>query len=91
MNHAQAILRFHVMTGCDQIGRSSGKAKLSWWKSFLKADDNIFNALSRLVTDQNLPGLVTLSTLDPFVMNTYGMCYVLFKVNSSGYSYSLSP
>ena len=89
MNHAQAILGFHVLTGCDQIGRFSGKTKLSWWKSFLKADNNILIALSQLGTDENLSDLVTLSTLGCFVVNTYGMGYTLFKANSTEYTYSL--
>ena len=91
VNHAQAILGFHVLTGCDQIGQFSGKTKRTWRKSFLKADNNILNALSRLGTDENLPDLVTLSTLERFVVNTYGMCYTLIKANSRGYSYSLPP
>ena len=91
VNHAQAILGFHVLTGCDQIGRFSGKTKLSWWKSFLKADNNILNALSRLGTDEHLQDLVILSILECFVVNTYAMCYALFKANSTWYSYSLPP
>ena len=89
MNHVQAILSFHVLTGCHQIGQFSGKTKLSWWKSFLKAHNNILNALSRLEIDQNLPNLVTLSTLEPFMVNTYGMSYTLLKANSNRYTYSL--
>ena len=30
VNHAQVILGFHVLTGCDQIGQFFGKTKLSW-------------------------------------------------------------
>ena len=37
------------------MARFSGKTKLSWWESFLKADHNNLNALSRLRTDENLP------------------------------------
>ena len=72
-NRAQAILGFHVLTGCDQIGRFFGKSKLSWWKSFLKSDNNILNALSQLGIDEPLPELVTLDNLERFVVNTYGM------------------
>ena len=79
VNHTQAILGFHILRGCDQIGRFSGKPKLLWWKSFLKADNNILNALSWLGTDENLSDRVTLSTLERFVVNTYDMCDTLFK------------
>ena len=91
MNHAQAVLGFHVLTGFHQISRFSGKTKLSRWKLLLKADNNIVNALSRLGTDENLPDLVKLSTLERFMVNTYGVCYIFFKANSTGYSYSLLP
>ena len=87
MNHVQAsYLGFPCY--CDQIGQFSGKTNLSWWKSFLKAD-NILNALSQLEIDQNLPNLITLSTLEPFMVNPYGMSYTLFKANSNRYTYSL--
>ena len=87
--NAQAICGFHILTDCDQISQFYEKTKLSWWKSFLKADNNILNTLSQLGTNENLPVLVSLSTLERFLVNTYGMCYALFKVNSTGYSYSL--
>lgn len=77
VNHAQAILSFHVLTSCDQICQLSGKTKLLFWKSFLKADNNIFKALSRLGTDESLRDLVTLSKLECFMLNTYGRCYNL--------------
>jgi len=35
LKKSKAVLGFHVLTGCDQIGRFSGKAKLTWWKEFL--------------------------------------------------------
>lgn len=74
VKHAQAILGFHVLTSCDQIGQFSGKTKLFLWKSFFKADKNILKALSPLETDENLWDLVTLSKLERFMVSTYGMC-----------------
>ena len=81
MNHVQAS---YLGFPCSDRLWSN----LSWWKSFLKAD-NILNALSQLEIDQNLPNLIKLSTLEPFVVNTYGMSYTLFKANSNRYTYSL--
>ena len=33
--HANAILGFHVFTGCDQIGRFYGKSKLECFRIFI--------------------------------------------------------
>ena len=68
---AKAILGFHVFTGCDQIGRFSGKGKLTWWKEFLKSDDAILTALTQLGNGEQLPSLITLEDIERFVVNTY--------------------
>ena len=67
-----AILGFHVLTGCDQIGRFSGKSKTTWWKSFMKADGEILQALSCLGDSETIPDLLTLENIERFVVNTYG-------------------
>ena len=67
-----AILGFHVLTGCDQIGRFSGKSKITWWKSYMKADDDILQALSCLGDSETLPNLYTLENVARFLVNTYG-------------------
>lgn len=48
INHARALLGFHVFTGCDQTGRFAKKSKQFWWKEFRKADENTLNALAQL-------------------------------------------
>ena len=66
-----SILGFHVFTGCYQIGRFSGKAKLTWWKEFLKSDDAVLTALTQLGNGEQLPSLITLEDIERFVVNTY--------------------
>ena len=39
---AKALLGFHTLTGCDQMGRLSGKSKTFWWKELYKADSDTF-------------------------------------------------
>ena len=68
---AKVILGFHVFIGCDQIGRFSGKAKLTWWKEFLKSDDAVLIALTQLGNGEQLPSLITLEDIERFVVNTY--------------------
>ena len=68
---AKAILGFHVFTGCDQIGRFCGKAKLTCWKEFLKSDDTVLTALTQLGNGEQHPSLITLEDIERFVVNTY--------------------
>ena len=67
----KAILGFHVFTGCDQIGRFSGKAKLTWWKEFIKSYDAALTALTQLGNGEQLPSLITLEDIKRFAVNTY--------------------
>ena len=46
-----AILGFHAFTGRDQISRFTGKSKLTCWKVFKSASENILKAFSLLGTD----------------------------------------
>ena len=68
---AKAILGFHVFTGCDQIGRFSGKAKPTWWKEFLKSEYAVLTALTQLGNGEQLPSMITLEEIERFVVNTY--------------------
>ena len=45
---AEAILGFHVLTGCNQIGCFSGKSKSSWWREFLKCNEDALIDLAKL-------------------------------------------
>ena len=71
-NQAKAILGFHVLTGCDQIGRLPGKTKTSWWKEFITLDEDVLTALSNLGVNETLPDLFTLGNIESFVLNAYG-------------------
>ena len=44
--HAQALLGFHVFTGCDQTGSFSKKSKTFWWKKSQTADKNTLDTLA---------------------------------------------
>ncbi|XP_066928999.1 uncharacterized protein [Clytia hemisphaerica] len=69
---AQAILGFHVLTGCDQIGRFSGKSKTTCWNEFFNSDSSILSALANLGIGEDLPDLNTLDQIERFVVNIYG-------------------
>ena len=48
---ASALPGFHAFTGADQTGRFAGKGKLTCWKTFMAADDEVKHAFARLGTD----------------------------------------
>ena len=43
-----ALLGFHAFTGCDQTSKSCGQSKLTCWKIFTAANENIIYAFKRL-------------------------------------------
>ena len=47
-DRAAALPGFHAITGCDTTGHLQGKGKATCFKSFLKAGDDVVNALSEL-------------------------------------------
>ena len=55
--HVDALVGFHVFTGCDQNGRFRGISKSKWWKIFKGATDEELDALKELGGDLQLPGL----------------------------------
>ncbi len=69
--HASAILGFHTLTGCDQIGRFAGKSKTTWWNIFQNADDDMLTALANLGNQEALPDLTTLEHIERFVASAY--------------------
>lgn len=69
--HAEALVGFHVFTGCDQIGRFQGISKSKWWKIFKGATDEELVALKELGEDIQLPGLHVLEGLEKFVSRGY--------------------
>lgn len=44
----KALLGFHVLTGCDQIGKFNGKSKTFWWKQFVDCDEDMLESLANL-------------------------------------------
>ena len=54
-NHADALIRFHVFTGCDVIGRFLGKSKALWWKTFKSSSQEELHALAALGEYKTLP------------------------------------
>ena len=54
-NHADALVGFHVFTGCDIIGRFLGKSKTLWWKTFKSSSQEELRALAALGDYETLP------------------------------------
>jgi hypothetical protein len=44
----KALLGFHTLTGCDQIGKFNGKTKTFWWKQFVDCNNDVLEALADL-------------------------------------------
>ena len=54
-NHADALVEFHVFTGCDIIGRFLGKSKALWWKTFKSSLQEELRAFAALGDYETLP------------------------------------
>ena len=54
-NHADALVGFHVFTGCDIIGHFLGKSKALWWKTFKSSSQEELRALAALGVYETLP------------------------------------
>ena len=67
---SKALAGLHAFTGCDTTGKFTGKGKLSWWKQFAKADDNIIAAFLSLGSSHQINGAV-LDQLEMFTCNVY--------------------
>ena len=66
---AKALPAFHAFSGADNTGRFSRVGKATWLQVFLKADDDIINALHMLEEAEVTEGM--LSTLAGFVCAAY--------------------
>ena len=53
-HHSEAILGFHVMSGCDSTGQLFGKSKTTWWTVFMQCDESILVAVSQLGMNHEL-------------------------------------
>ena len=54
-NHADALVGFHVSTGCDIIRGFLGKSKALWWKTFKLSSQEEVRALAALGEYETLP------------------------------------
>ena len=51
---SRALLAFHALTGCDTTGKFLGIGKGTWFKTFLKADDNMVEAIRIIAHEKPL-------------------------------------
>lgn len=65
-----ALPAFHAFSGADNTGSFAGKAKLSCWKAFAEAQDNVLSALESLGTCDR-PADETFTSLEKFVCQIY--------------------
>ena len=68
---ASALLGFHAFTGSDFTSKFKGKSKLSCWRQFLQANQEVLEAFSVLGQSAQVPNVATISNLETFVLNLY--------------------
>ena len=56
MSNAEALVGFHVFTGCDISGSFLGKSKALWWKTFKLSSQEELHALAALGDYETLSG-----------------------------------
>ena len=54
-SHADALVGFHVFTGCDVIRRFLGKSKALWWKIFKSSSQEELRVIAALGEYEILP------------------------------------
>ena len=70
--NAVALPGFHAISGCDNTGSLSGKAKATFWKAFKHASDNSLQALGALGSREvELPSFETCDAIEKFIC---GVC-----------------
>ena len=67
---SKALSGFHAFTECDTTGKFTEKGKLSWWKHFAKADNNVIEAFVSLGASHEIYGAV-LDQLEMVTCNVY--------------------
>ena len=65
-----ALPAFHAISGADNTGSFSGKGKLTCWKIFQDADEDIITELGRLGTTVT-PTAETMAAIEKFVCQLY--------------------
>ena len=71
VKRSNAIIGFHVMTGCDENGKFAGRSKETCYKKFLEADDEILNGLASLGSGEAFPSIEVWSNLERFICRLY--------------------
>ena len=65
---AVALPGFHAISGCDNTGSLSGKAKATFWKAFKHASDDSLQALGALGSREvKLPSFETCDAIEKFI------------------------
>ena len=65
-----ALPGLHALSGADITGSFAGKGKATWWKIFMKANEEKISALANLGT-RGQPSAVTLNGIDKVVCQVY--------------------
>ena len=68
-NHAEALVGFHVFTGCDIIGPFLGKSKALWWKTFKLPSQEELHALAALDDYETLSSASVLKVISNSLFN----------------------
>ncbi|XP_015750019.1 PREDICTED: uncharacterized protein LOC107329879, partial [Acropora digitifera] len=65
-----ALPGLHALSGADITGSFAGKGKTTWWKTFMKADEEKISALTNLGT-RGQPSADTLTGIEKLVFQVY--------------------
>ena len=65
-----ALPGLHALSGADITGSFAGKGKTTWWKTFMKADEEKISALANLGT-RGQPSADTLTGIEKLVCQVY--------------------
>jgi len=90
-DRAAALPGLHAISGADVTGSFNGKAKTSFWKTFMVAPVNVMRALPALGKTENIDD-DTFNGLEQFICNLYAQtsqraaCHNLAELRWSFYS-----
>ena len=77
-NHADALVGFHVFTGCGIIRRFLGKSKSLWWKTFISSSQEESRALADLGDYKTLPCVSVLKVISNSLFNISLWLFLLY-------------
>ena len=70
LEHVVQTLGLHALSGTDITGSFAGKGKATWWKIFMKADEEKIGILANLGT-RGHPSADTLTGIEKRVCQVY--------------------